>query len=621
MQWSPMYLSASLRFCKLVWTPILCFAWAAPALSQQPLTTLLVDVDRRVSTSLNGDWHYLVDPGAVGLFSGGDKLRDDGYASNRHPIILGERTGYSEEYDFQHAPTLKVPGDWNTQDPNLFRYEGVLWYQRDFTYQPKPHTRTFLHIGAANYRSYVWVNAKRICQHEGGFTPFDCEVTAALKPGNNFVVIAVDSTRLVDGIPSVHVDWFNYGGLTRDVSLVDMPEAFVDDFDVHLKRGTTNELTGYVHVEGGTEGELVNINVPEAGAVATARTDSSGRASFDVQAKSLSLWSPENPKLYKVQIEAGSDQLNDEIGFREIRVEGTRILLNGKSIFLRGANEHAEAPGRTGRAATDKDIETIFGYLQDLNANFVRLCHYPHDERMTRMADRKGIMVWSEIPLWQHISFDQPSVYAKAQIMLQEMIRRDRNKASVILWSVANETPDNATRTEFLKNLVSDARRLDDTRLVTAALLQPRNEGKTKILTDPLAQALDVVGMNEYVGWYTYTPEQADDIKFDLPQKPIIVSEFGAEAKAGNHGDKSQRWTEESQVNFFEHNFLMLSKIPQARGFALWILADFRSPTRNIPGLQDGFNRKGLIAEDGTKKQAFYYVQKIYEDKKIGKAE
>ncbi len=419
----------------------------------------------------------------------------------------------------------------------------------------------------------------------------------------------------------MHVDWFNYGGITRDVSLVDVPEAFVDDFDVHLKRGTTNELAGYVHVEGGREGELVNINIPEAGAAATAKTDSSGRANFDVQAKSLSLWSPENPKLYKVQIEAGSDQLSDEIGFREIRVEGTRILLNGKSIFLRGANEHAEAPGRTGRAATDKDVETIFGYLQDLNANFVRLCHYPHDERMTRMADRKGIMVWSEIPLWQHISFDQPSVYTKAQVMLQEMIRRDRNKASVILWSVANETPDNATRTEFLKNLVSDAHRLDDTRLVTAALLQPRNEGETKILTDPLAQALDVVGMNEYVGWYTYTPEQADNIKFELPQKPIIVSEFGAEAKAGNHGDKSQRWTEESQVNFFEHNFLMLSKIPQARGFALWILADFRSPTRNIPGLQDGFNRKGLIAEDGTKKQAFYYVQKIYEDKKIGKAE
>jgi beta-glucuronidase len=621
MQLPPMQLSALLRFRKSVWVVVLLCVWTASTLAQQSSTTLLVDVDHRASTSLNGDWHYLVDPGAVGLFTADGKLRDDGYASNRRPIIVGERTGYSEEYDFHRAPTLKVPGDWNTQVPELFRYEGVLWYQRDFTFQPRPHMRSFLHIGAANYRSYVWVNAKRICQHEGGFTPFDCEVTAALKAGNNFVVIAVDSTRLVDGIPSLRVDWFNYGGLTRDVSLVEVPEAFVDDFDIHLKRGTTTELAGYIHVDGGKGGDLVKISVPEAGATATATTDSTGRASFDLQAKSLSLWSPENPKLYRVQIEAGPDQLSDEIGFREIRVDGTRILLNGKPIFLRGVNEHAEAPGRTGRAATDKDVETIFGYLQDLNANFVRLCHYPHDERMTRMADRKGIMVWSEIPIWQHISFDQPSVYAKAEVMLREMIRRDRNKASVILWSVANETPDNAVRTEFLKNLAAEAHKLDDTRLVTAAFLQPRNEGETKVFTDPLAQALDVIGMNEYVGWYTYTPEQADKIKFELPQKPTIISEFGAEAKAGNHGDASQRWTEESQVKFFAHNFVMLSNIPQARGFALWILTDFRSPTRNIPGLQDGFNRKGLIAEDGTKKDAFYYVQKIYKEKKIGKAE
>ena len=251
----------------------------------------------------------------------------------------------------------------------------------------------------------------------------------------------------------------------------------------------------------------------------------------------------------------------------------------------------------------------------------MRLCHYPHDERMTRMADRKGVMVWSEVPLWQHISFDKPEVYAKATAMLAEMIRRDRNKASVILWSVANETPDNPVRTEFLKNLVAEAHKLDNTRLVTAALLQPRNDGDTKVLSDPFAQSLDVIGMNEYIGWYTYTPEQADNIKFELPQKPVIVSEFGAESKEGNHGDKSQRWTEESQLNFYEHNFVMLSKIPQVRGFAPWILADFRSPTRNIPGLQDGFNRKGLISEDGKKKQAFFYVQKIYKEGAIGKAQ
>jgi beta-glucuronidase len=157
----------------------------------------------------------------------------------------------------------------------------------------------------------------------------------------------------------------------------------------------------------------------------------------------------------------------------------------------------------------------------------------------------------------------------------------------VILWSVANETPDNPTRTQFLENLAAEAHKLDSTRLVTAAFLQPQTPGETKILTDPLAQALDVVGLNEYVGWYSYTPGQADNVKFELPQKPVIVSEFGAEAKAGNHGPKDQRWTEEFQLDFYRHNFVMLSKTPQIRGFSPWVLMDFRAPTRNIPLLQE----------------------------------
>jgi beta-glucuronidase len=601
---------------------LFCCVAATFAVAQEPLRTLLVDVDHRPATSLDGDWHYLVDAPGRGLYDGDGKVRDNGYGMNRRPMLVGERSN-TEEYDFTTAPTLKVPGDWNTQDPKLFHYEGVLWYERDFAYQPKAGMRTFLHVGAANYRSHVWVNAKRICDHEGGFTPFDCEVTSALHAGNNFVVIAVDSTRLVDGIPSVGYDWYNYGGLTRDVSLVDVPAAFVDDYDVHLKRGTVDELTGYVHVEGAAAGTSVTIQVPEANVSTTVHTDAGGRGSFDLHAKRLDLWSPKSPKLYKVQIEAGEDRLADEIGFRDIRVEGTKILLNGKPVFLRGVNAHAEAPYRTGRAATDKDVETIFGWLKDMNADFVRLCHYPQDERMTRMADRNGLMVWSEIPLWQHISFDKPEVYAKAQAMLQEMVRRDRNKASVILWSVANETPDNAVRTEFLTRLATEAHRLDDSRLVTVAFLQPRNEGDKKIMTDPLAQvkALDVIGMNEYVGWYTYLPEQAEKVTFELLQKPVIVSEFGAEAKAGNHGNKSQRWTEESQLNFYEHNFVMLSKIPQVRGYAPWVLMDFRSPTRNIPLLQDGYNRKGLISEDGKKKQAFFFIQKVYKEHLYGKAE
>ena len=591
---------------------------------QQPLQTLLVGIDHRQVTSLDGDWHYLVDqsPGRA-LYKANGEINDSSYAMNTHPTITGK---HNEEYDFSTAPTLHVPGDWNTQVPQLFNYEGIVWYQRDFETHPKPGTRTFLHVGAANYRSHVWVNQKRVCDHEGGYTPFDCEVTGVLRSGANFVVIAVDATRLVDGIPSVGIDWFNYGGLTRDVSLVTVPTSFIDDYDVHLAHGTrfepgNTELTGYVHVLNAPAGTAVTVDVPETGAKTTVKTDAEGNAKFSVKATKLTLWSPETPKLYKVKLSVGEDELTDDIGFRDIRVDGTRILLNGKAVFLQGANMHAEAPVRGGRVNTDADVETIFGWLKEMNANFVRLAHYPHDERMERVADREGIMVWSEIPNWQHISFEKPEVYAKDVVMLKEMIRRDRNKASVILWSVSNETPNNPARTKFLTALANEARTLDPTRPITSAILGPHPKGFEMVEDDPLCDALDVIGQNEYVGWYEGTAEDADKMHWTFPQKPVIMSEFGAEAKFGNHGANDQRWTEEQQVFVFQHQFTMLNKIPQLRGTTPWILMDFRSPTRNIPKLQDGYNRKGLISEDGQKKQGFELFKNAYRDHEIGKPE
>ena len=607
---------------------LLLAAFAAPAVAQQPLQTLLVGLDHRTTTSLDGDWHYLVDqsPGRA-LYTSTGAINDNSYAQNTHPNIVGK---HNEEYDFATAPTLHVPGDWNTQVPQLFNYEGVVWYERDFDFQSKPDTRTFLHIGAANYRSHAWINGKRVCDHEGGYTPFDCEATAVLHPGSNFVVIAVDATRLQDGIPSVGIDWLNYGGLTRDVSLVTLPSTFIDDYDVHLAHGPAwkpgnTELTGYIHVVDAPAGTPVTLDIPEAGVKTTLTTGTDGSAPFTVNAAHLDLWSPATPKLYKVTLTVGSgaqqDKLTDDIGFRDIRVDGTRILLNGQPIYLQGVNLHAEAPIRGGRLNTDQDVATVFGYLKDLNANFVRLAHYPHDERMERTADRNGIMIWSEIPLWQRISFDKPEVYAKADFMLHEMIRRDRNKASVILWSVSNETPNNPTRTEFLTKLANEARTLDPTRPITSALNTAHIEGDSATLPDLFANALDVVGVNQYIGWYNGSAEDADKITWTLPQKPVIMSEFGAEAKQGNHGATDQRWTEEQQVYVLQHQFTMLAKIPQLRGDTPWVLIDFRSPTRNIPKLQDGYNRKGLIAEDGKKKQAFYTVQKAYKDHTVGKPE
>lgn len=603
-----------------------CALAAVPVAAQTPLRTLLMGVDHRKTTSLNGPWHYLVEqPPFRELYDAQGNVRDTGYALNTHPNISSGP--HNSEYDFGTAPTMKIPGDWNSQDPTLFHFEGVVWFQRDFDFQPSAGTRTFFHVGAANYRSVVWVNGKRLCSHEGGFTPYDCDATSLLKAASNYVVVAVDSTRHVDDIPTVNYDWYNYGGITRDVSLVTVPAEFIDDYDVHLKHdasfnaATADTLTGYVHVEGAGAGKQVSIQVPEAGVSTTATTDAEGKASFEVKASKLQLWSPQMPKLYKVELRAGGDALTDDIGFRDIRVDGTRILLNGKAITLLGANMHAEAPIRGGRTNTDEDVKNVFSMLHTIHANFVRLAHYPHDERMERQADREGMLIWSEIPLWQRISFSKQDVYDKAVVMLHEMIRRDRNKASVIFWSVSNETPNNPDRTKFLTNLANEARRTDPTRLITSALIGPKVSEDRIVQDDPLMDALDVVGQNQYIGWYEGTAADADRKTWVLPQKPFIMSEFGAEAKYGNHGGPLDRWTEEQQVNVLQHQFAMIKKIPQMRGVTPWVLMDFRSSTRNIPKLQDGYNRKGLFSEKMEKKLSVPVVIKAYTTDPVVKPE
>ena len=580
------------------------------AADQKP--TLLVDADHRTSVSLNGDWHVIVDPYDNGYYDFRMQPRADGYFRNEKP----DGSGRLIEYDFSKSATLKVPGDWNSQRDSLFFYEGTIWYEKDFQYQRKTNTRTFLHVGAANYLSHVWVNGKKACDHEGGFTPFDCEVTGLLHDGDNFAVIYVNDQRRADAAPTLNTDWWNYGGLTRDVSLIEVPEKFVDDYSLQLVRD--GSIAGWVHVVDASAGTSVTVKIPELNLVQTASTDAQGRALFSIKATNLQRWSPGDPKLYGVEITADSDRLKDTIGFRTIEVQGANILLNGKPVFLRGVSIHAEAPYRSGRAWSEQDAETLLGWAKDLGANFVRLAHYPHDERMTRLADRMGLMVWSEVPVYWMIQWENPATLANATNQVEEMIRRDRNKASVVLWSVANETPNTPARLAFLRSLINTAHTEDPTRPVTAALLvttQPDSpEGiRTKVIDDPLGEYLDVLGCNEYIGWYEGTPDLASRTRWQSKyNKPLIMSELGGDAKFGLHGAPTERWTEEYQAEIYRQQIAMLKQIPFLRGLSPWILMDFRSPRRELPGVQDFYNRKGLVSNEGQKKKAYFVLQEYY---------
>jgi beta-glucuronidase len=234
---------------------------------------------------------------------------------------------------------------------------------------------------------------------------------------------------------------------------------------------------------------------------------------------------------------------------------------------------------------------------------------------MIREADRMGLLVWSETPTYWMIQWDNPDTYANASRQLTESITRDKNRAAIILWSVANETPVTDARNEFLRKLVRQVRSLDPVRLVTAAMLH-HAQGNVNVIDDPLGADLDVLGCNEYIGWYDGLPDKADRAEWkSIYSKPLIMSEFGADALYGKHGDAMTRWTEEYQENVFQHQIAMLNRIPSLRGTTPWVLMDFRSPRRALVDIQDYFNRKGLVSLRGDKKKAFFLMKDFYRGK------
>ena len=571
---------------------------------------LIANTDGRKTISLDGQWRTIIDPYESGYYDYRYQPSANGYFKDAKPKTKSDLI----EYDFDTSASLKVPGDWNTQEERLLLYEGTIWYRKSFDYQRKENTRLFVYFGAANYIADVYLNGEKIGRHEGGFTPFNFEITNLVRYKSNSLIAKVDNKRRRDAVPTLITDWWNYGGLTREVKLVETPATFVQDYFIQLQKGSRKQVNGWVRLSGNKLDQRVTVRIPEAGISKSFTIDANGYAQISFNAD-LTLWSPETPKLYDVLIEAETDRIQDQIGFRSIEARGTEILLNGRPIFLRGVCIHEEAPFRGGRAYSREDAVTLLGWAKELGANFVRLAHYPHNEFMVREADKLGIMVWSEIPVYWTILWENPATLENARNQLREMITRDKNRAAIIVWSMANETPLGEARLSFLKKLIEHARSLDSSRLISAAMERHYADEQTQMIDDPLGEYLDVLGCNEYVGWYDGLPEKADRLEWKMKyQKPLIMSEFGAEAPYGNHGDPLTRWTEEYQENAYQHQVKMLKRISFLRGTCPWILMDFRSPRRPLPGIQDFHNRKGLISDRGEKKKAFYVMQKYYRE-------
>jgi beta-glucuronidase len=572
----------------------------------------IININNRDITSLEGTWKTIVDPFENGYYDYRLKPLKSGYFSD---LDYTDRTRL-QEYDFSTDKSLFVPGDWNTQRPELYYYEGTVWYRKRFDIKNiENNKRYFLYFGAVNYEARIYLNGESIGLHTGGFTPFNIDVTGKIKSGENSLVLKADNRRKPEGVPTVNADWWNYGGITRQVSLVTTPKTFIRDYMIQLDKGNNKLIKGWIQLDGAQNEEKVTVKIPELSVEKVVTTNSSGYAPIEISLKKLTLWSPQNPKLYNIIISATGDETKELIGFRTIETKGTDILLNGEKIFCRGISIHEETAFNNSRAYNEEQALTLLNWAKELGCNFVRLAHYPHNEFMVRTAERLGLMVWSEIPVYWTIHWDNPETYTNAESQLTDMITRDKNRANVIIWSIANETPVGDARLKFLTRLANKTRELDKTRLVAAAMEKDEIRKNELTVHDPLGNVLDLISFNQYIGWYDGNWEKCDLVNwtFDI-KKPVFITEFGGSAQYGLHGPDTDLFTEEYQAKLYEKSIEMLKRINGLAGTTPWILKDFRSPRRHLPEIQDDFNRKGLVSDKGQRKKAFFVLQKWYLD-------
>ncbi|MDR2547489.1 MAG: beta galactosidase jelly roll domain-containing protein [Lachnospiraceae bacterium] len=544
----------------------------------------------RTKESLNGMWQFGIDQYDT-------CLRAKWFEETTHDA---DGRPLPRDYDFDSWEMMSVPSCWNLHAERLFLYEGSIVYTRRFRYENHGEKRVFLQFGGAAYAAYVFVNGKYMGMHEGASTPFSVDVTDVLATDNRIIVV-VNNERKRTNVPCENTDWFNYGGLYRDVDLVRLPETFIEDFTLSLAPDEAG-----IHV-------TVTLNDTTANGTATLDIEElrlrtqipidNGRGDLTINITPI-LWSPDIPRLYDIFIEYENDTVYDRVGFREIRSIGTEIHLNGAPILLKGICAHEDSV-ENGKSVNENEIRALFQTAKDMNCNYMRLAHYPHSEHAARIADEMGLLLWEEIPVYWAIEFANDEVYRNAENQLCELIKRDQNRASVIIWSVGNENVDNDSRLSFMSRLVTKAKALDPTRLVSAACLV---NSEKLLIDDRLAAYLDIIGINEYYGWYEPDFSKLPRLfENSQPSKPVVICETGADARARHRGPKDELLTEDNQLYVYERQIAALRQIPYVKGLSPWIFFDFRCPRRLHP-IQDYYNIKGLLSADKSYKKLAYYV-------------
>ena len=622
-------------------------------------------IDSRQIQSLNGEWSYIVDPMNNGL---PESSFFGGFPKNKI-----QKTGMELiEYNFETASKIQIPGAWNAIDERLFFYRGPVWLYKKFNYSPKKEALTHLYIEGSNFTTKIFLNGSIVGEFEGGYVPFNFNISKYLKEGENILLVQTDNTLNESSVPTQKTDWWPWGGIVGDVYVVETPKQFIQNAYLQLNPDDFSEVLFKLKMNKESSGHIIKLEIPELQFMAEYKTNSFGAISENIKIYPQ-LWSPLSPKLYEVKISSEAETISDKIGFRSIQTKGQKIYLNNSEIQFKGIAMHSEPIGIPGPAFSKEHFQKLLLTAKDLNINFIRAAHYPYTRHLAKVADQLGLMLWEEVPVYWNIDWDNSNTLNIAKNQIKRLVQRDQNRASVVVWSVANETPLSSSRMKFLKALLAEIEINDSSRLSTAALLSGSEEQfKSLVLVlalqgtksqwvspkekaifqlildqanipidselsfslsidDPLGESVDLISYNEYFGWYyvTFFTDQMmisegtlrklmfevmPDIKISSSfDKPIHISEFGAGAKYGNHTNKI--WSEEYQAKLYKHQLEMLSNNPQIQGISPWVFKDFRAMLRPLPGIQDFYNRKGLIDESGNKKEAFKVLADFYENK------
>lgn len=556
------------------------------------------------------------------------------------PEEVGEARGFMN--GLPDPRPVAVPGSWNEQYADLFNYFGAGWYLRRVTVPAAwKGERVFLRVGSANYRAVVWVNGQRVGEHEGGHLPFAFEVTDRVRFGaENTVAIMVENHLRPDRVPSggmggagaftgypdTTFDFFPYAGIHRPVGLYTVHRDFIRDITVVTRlEGRDAQVEVRVQVDGdpGRGRVILTGNGQQAEAEVRFRD---GVGTGELRVPSARLWSPADPFLYNLTVSAGKDLYTLPVGLRIVEVRGKEFLLNGEPVYFRGFGRHEDF-WASGRGLNLPLLVMDYDRMRWVGANSFRTSHYPYSEEDMMLADRLGFLVIDEIPAANLVFEDEGTVARRGPVcrqMVEELVARDKNRAAVVMWSIANEptlpnlidcltgrdtSPVPEYAASFLRDLVQHVRALDPTRPVTF----------TGMMGAPLEwqEFTDVICVNRYWGWYEQggrleeafaTLEQELDLLYERFGKPILLTEFGADAVAGLHG--GQMWSEEYQAELIRGYLEVARRKDFVVGTHVWCLADFQS-TQSVRRV-GGMNLKGVFTRDRRPKLAAHVLRECW---------